>query len=188
MAQISKLSLTIPSSSSVEIFMTVIVSCTPSLWSFWFNIFTKTQLYSSLQSTFWNKEKAATSKAYLGTPKNSYHAAACSKDEPSQSPKLALDSLLEQSAEDLEPPLHTHTARAMKRHTVVDQHMLRKDSDIEMQPTLDWSKLSRDSLEQCSTEPRGNAATHTAPSNNLQRGGSISAGVSVSIIRGMYIH
>lgn len=171
--------------SSAEIFMTVIVSCTPSLWSFWFNIFTKSQLNSFLRSTIWNRQEAAPSKAYLGTSKNSHHVAGCCNCEPFQHPKVALDSLIEQSAEDLEPPFPTHAAKAMKKHTIISQHILRKDSDIEMQSNLDWSKLPRDSLQQCLT---GDAGPSTASSNNLGREGSTCAGVSVSIIRGMYIH
>jgi hypothetical protein len=36
----------------VEIFGTVIVSCTPALSSFWFGIFVKSSIYSSLRSRF----------------------------------------------------------------------------------------------------------------------------------------
>lgn len=174
-----------PITSSADIFMTVIVSCTPSLWSFWFNIFTKTQLCSSLRSTIWNRQKVAPSKAYLGTSANSSHAAGCCNYRPFQLSKLAPDSLLEQVAENLEPPFPTHTAKATQSHTITTKHILGKESDIEMQSALDWSELSRDSLEQCVT---GDAGPSTASSNNLGRESSTSAGVSVSIIRGMYIH
>ncbi|KAI0593297.1 hypothetical protein F4775DRAFT_578496 [Biscogniauxia sp. FL1348] len=44
----AKISIT----SYIEIFGTVIVSCTPALSSFWFNIFIKSNLYSSLPSRF----------------------------------------------------------------------------------------------------------------------------------------
>lgn len=127
-------------SSTAEIFGTVMVSCTPSLWSFWFNIFTKTQLYSTLRSTIWSWTKASQSKTFLPSLKQPHDAGRCPCEKCQRSPGRLHAPL---SSEQLvEPALPPHST--IQKHTVITQNVSGEIVDIELQAAKSWKNLSRE--------------------------------------------
>lgn len=122
--------------STAEIFGTVIVSCTPSLWSFWFNIFTKTKLYSSLRSTIWSWSKPAQSSSVLRAPKYSHdevcHCEHCRQTKGLQTPTSSMEVV-----ESL-PPKST-----IQKHTVIVQNFSGELPDVEMQQVPNWKTSFR---------------------------------------------
>lgn len=121
------------SHSTAEIFGTVIVSCTPSLWTFWFNIFTKTRLYYSLRSTLWTRSKAAKSNSAIRAAEYS-HNQTCHCEQCRQSKRLRTRT---SSLELIEQPPPKSTIQIQ---TVITQSVSGEKIDSEMQRADPWNK------------------------------------------------
>lgn len=133
-AQVNKSEfITLMCHSTAEIFGTVIVSCTPSLWTFWFNIFTKTRLYSSLRSTLWTRSEAAKPNSALRAAEHS-HNQTCFCEQCRQSKRLRTPT---SSVELIEQPPPKSTIQIQ---TVITQSVSGEEVDSEMQRADPWNK------------------------------------------------
>ncbi|ROV95113.1 hypothetical protein VSDG_05864 [Cytospora chrysosperma] len=128
-------------STAGEIFGTVIVSCTPSFWSFWFNIFTKSQLYFTIRSTIWNRSKPAQSTSFLRTLKQSHghHGTTCNCEQCRQMKHFHYPTSSEGLVESLPPQ-----AAAIQKSTLISYKVSDEPEDIEMQQAQAWQNTSRE--------------------------------------------